>query len=192
MTNATTTYPALMAYIMDRNTLGPARDWCDRLREDQDIAVAGGFADVAAEMERARADYAAQQAAKGQSGFPYNSAMGEYLGLPLKGNHEPEHGYYMASCVATSYRLGVAQRAVAAMIQARKPLRLVAARAKTDGKPVRFVTLIGPAQIQIEWNTVVASNGKKRWRLSSNWSTETCLERVAEAMRAGHAYGEAV
>lgn len=172
-------YPALMAYITSRSALPK---WYDQLKADEAEAFAGGLADVAAQLKQAQADYGS---------FPYNSAMGEFLGLPLGSNHEPPHGYYMASKVADYSALGKATREVERLVSCLKPLRVVAARSKADGKPVRFHVFGGPQQIRIEGNEVVASNGKVRVRLASNWSTETAMVKVAEALRTGQPYGEA-
>ena len=180
-------YPALMTYIHDRNTVS---DWCSRLHDDERLAEVGEFADVAAQMEQARADYKAQQEARGKNGYPYNAAMGEFLGLPIKPtNHEPEHGYYMASGVMNHYRLGVARREVLALVAEGRELKIVTGRAKDTRKPVRFARFCGE-QIRVEGAAVTAANSKRRVRLSSSWSVETCLEAVARALRTGNAYGE--
>ena len=175
-----------MAYIAERSEV---TDWCRKLREDEREAEAGGLADVVRELDRAKADYAAAQKPKGQSGYPYNSAMGTFLGLPLRDNHEPPHGYYMAGCVAVAFKSGNATRELKELIAEGRPLRLVTARSKKDRKPVRFAEFRG-AQIQIVGNTIELNNGKRKGRLSSNWSGETCLEAVAKAMRNGGIYGE--
>lgn len=171
-------YPALMAYIASRSALPK---WYDALKADEAEAFAGGLADVAAQLKQAQADYGS---------YPYNSAMGEFLGLPLGANNEPAHGYYMAGKVADYYTLGEATREVERLIANLKPLRVVAARSKSDGKPVRFHVFGGPQQIRIEGNEIVASNGKVRVRLASNWSTETAMAKVATALRTGQPYGE--
>jgi hypothetical protein len=190
--NATKQWPNLMAYIDNRNgELQTVAHWCDQLRVDEAAALKGGYADITRELDAATTAYAESQRAKGQSEYPYNSAMGEFLGLPLGANHEPRHGYYMACQVAEAYRTGEAQRAVAAMIEGRKPLRLVAARDKTTRKPIRFHTFTGPEEIKIEGNAVTCINAKRRIRLSSNWSQSHCLVAVRRAMRTGEAYGEA-
>lgn len=183
-------YPHLMAYIHDRNTLPAPGGWFRTLCEDEAAARQGGFADVAADLDRAQADYAAQQAALGRNQYPYNAYMGGFLGLPLKANPEPGHGYYMAVRVRTSFWLGNAMREVAALIAAGRPLRIVTARSKADGKPVRFATFAGPDQIRIVGNTVEASNGKRKATLRSGSSEETALVAVAKAMANGLAYGE--
>jgi len=172
-------YPALMAYIASRSA---AAKWYDQMKADEAEAFAGGLADVAAQLKQAQADYGA---------YPYNSAMGEFLGLPLRDNHEPAHGYYMAGKVADYFALGEATREVERLITHRKPLRVVAARSKADNKPVRFHAFAGPEQIKIEGGDIVASNGKVRVRLSSNWSTETAMVKAAAALRSGQPYGEA-
>lgn len=172
-------YPALMAYIASRSA---EPKWYDQLRADEAEAFAGGLADVAAQLKQAQADYGA---------YPYNSAMGEFLGLPLRDNHQPAHGYYMAGKVADHFALGEATREVERLIANLKPLRVVAARSKADGKPCRFHVFGGPNQIKIEGAEIVASNGKVRVRLSSNWSTETAMVKAAAALRSGQPYGEA-
>ena len=187
--NPTTQWPALMAYIASRNLIECSRDWCSKLHEDEAEAERGGFADVAAGLAAAHHAYKIQQEALGRNGFPYNSAMGEFLGLGLRSNGEPGHGYYMANCVMHHYRAGVARRAVEAMIAEGRELSIVVGRSKKDRKPVRFARFRGD-QIKIAHGGVVVSDGKRTIRLSSNWSTETCLEAVAAAMRAGVAYGE--
>ena len=180
-------YPALMAYIDSRNAIPK---WYDTLCADKAAAVRGEVADVATDLTRAQADYAAAQA-PGHSTFPYNSAMGEYLGLPIRpGNHEPEHGYYMACRVMDRAALGVAQREAAALIAAGKPLRVVFARTQGTRKPIRFHTFTGPDQIKVDGGTVALFNGKVRGRLASNWSTETCLVKLVAALQTGAAYGE--
>ena len=190
--NARETYPALMAYIDSRNALPTTARGTDQLRLDEAAAAdAGGFADVAAGLERAQADCAAAQA-PGRETYPYDSAMCEWLGLPVnRGTHESTHGYYMASRIRDYAALGTARREAERLIGEGRPLRTVAARAKATGKPVRYRTFVGPDQIKVEGDTVTASNGKVRVRLSSNWSVETCLVRVATALRTGVAYGEA-
>ena len=170
-------YPALMAYIASRSA---EPKWYDQLRADEAEAFAGGLADVAAQLKQAQADYGA---------YPYNSAMGEFLGLPLRDNREPAHGYYMAGKVADYFTLGEATREVERLIAERRPLRVVAARSKADRKPCRFYTFIGPEQVKLEGNELVARNGKVRVRLASNWSTETAMVKAAAALRTGQHYG---
>jgi hypothetical protein len=63
-----------------------------------------------------------------------------------------------------------------------------AARDKATGRPIR-ITTYKPHQIQIEGNMVVCRNDKMCVRLSSNWSIETALQKVAEAVRTGKRYG---
>ena len=117
--------------------------------------------------------------------------MGEFLGLPLKAwTNEPQHGYYMASKVKSYFALGEATRAAQALIDAGKPLRIVAARSRVDRMPCRFRTFAGPQQIVIEDGSVKLLNGGKSWRLSSNWSVETCLQHAVRAMETGLPYGE--
>ncbi len=173
-------YPALMAYITDRSRDEQASHWCNRLREDEAAARLGEFADVVADLRRAEADYGS---------YPSNAGMGRFLDLPLDAANEPPHGYYMARQVAAHYSLGVATREADELIKANRPLKIVAARSKATGKPVRFHTFVGPEQVRIEGNCVVIRNGKVRGRLESNWSVETALQRAAEAMRTGVAYG---
>ena len=183
------TYPALAAYIAERAPLERTADWCNKLDEDKAVALAGGLGDVAADLERAQADYTTQQKALGREGFPYNRAMGEYLGLPIKANGEPVSAYYMAGQVACHYRLGEAQREAARLIAEGRPLRMVAARRKADNTPCRFHVFTGADQIKIEGGTVVVNNGKVRVRFSPKWSVETCLQRLVRALAAGEAYG---
>jgi hypothetical protein len=188
--NATERWPNLMAYIDNRNgELQTAAHWCAQLRVDEAAALKGGYADIARELEAAQAAYAESRRTLGKTEYPCNSAMGEFLGLPLGANHEPRHGYYMACQVAEAYRTGEAQRAVAAMIEGRRPLRLVAARDKATRRPVRFHTFTGPEQIKIEGNTVTCTNDKRRVRLFPNWSQSSCLVAVRRAMRTGEHYG---
>jgi len=92
LAESTLKYPALMTYIAERNQLLTSSAWCSQLRLDEETARTGGLSDVASQMEQARTDYAEQQKAKGCSEYPYNSSMGIFLGLPLKGNNEPDHG----------------------------------------------------------------------------------------------------
>lgn len=191
MQNGAEKYPALMAYITSRNVDERAVDWCAQLRDDERRAESGEFADVAAEMDRAEADFAATQTAQGKSPYPYNREMGIFLGLPIEGSNEPRHGYYMARRVTSHYKLGVAAREVRRLIEARRPLRIVAAKSKADGKPCRFRAFAGPEQIKIVGNAIEATNGRVRVHLISSWSVETCLTRVAEAMASGRYYGEA-
>jgi hypothetical protein len=179
-------YPALMAYIKERSN----KD--ERLRgiccSDETAAVQGNYADVAQELENAQTDYAVFQTAKGGSGYPYNSEMGVFLGLPLRSNHEPPQGYYFANQVMKHFQLGVAKREVESLLENGAHLKIVAARDKASGRPIRFTTY-KPHQIQIEGNSVVCRNDKRIFRLSSNWSRETALQKVAEALRTGKHYG---
>lgn len=192
MPTADEKYPGLMAYIHDRNRMPRAADWCDQLHVDEADARKGGFADVASQLRIAQADYAKTSKAAGGSGYPYNRAMGEFLGLPIKDNGDPGagSGYYMANSVMSHHSLGVARRDAERLIAEGRPLRLVAARTKGTRTPIRFTTFIGPEQIRIEGQSVVVSNGKKRGLLSSNYSVETCLERLVDALRSGNAYGQ--
>ena len=109
-------YPALMAYIADRSSKDEKTAW-NTLREDEAAAVRGDLAEVAQELEKAQADYAAAQIAQGGSGYPYNSDMGIFLGLPLRSNHEPPRGYYFASQVMRHFRLGAAKREVQCLLE---------------------------------------------------------------------------
>lgn len=185
----TAKYPNLMTYIDNRNGLNTAAEWCAQLRMDEAAARKGGYADIVCELDAAQADYAASQRAAGRPEYPYNSAMGEFLGLAIGDNNEPRHGYYMACGVAEAYRTGEAQRAVAAMIEGRKPLKIVAALDKATRKPIRFHTFTGPDQIRIEGDSVTCANEKRRMRLSSNWSRSACLVAVRRAMSTGDHYG---
>jgi hypothetical protein len=132
-------YPALMAYIADRSSKDENTAW-NMLREDEAAAVQGDYAEVAQELENAQADYAAAQIAKGESGFPYNSEMGIFLGLPLRSNHEPPRGYYFACQVMRHFLFGAAKREVEALLAGGTHLKIVAARAKATGRPIRFTT----------------------------------------------------
>ena len=172
-------YPALMAYIATRSAVRP---WHDQLGEDKRAALRGELADVAADLRRAQADYGK---------YPYNSAMGEFLGLGLRENHEPPHGYYMASQVMSYFALGEAEREARALVEQGKTLKLVAARAKATRKPVRFHAFTGPAQIQIGEGCVTLANGKVRATLSGGYSVESVMQNLAAALRTGAAYGEA-
>lgn len=175
-------YPALMAYIEDRSGREGAAKW-NGFYEDKRAAEAGGFADVVGQLRQAQADYGK---------YPYNSAMGEFLGLPLRENHEPAVGYYMASQIMVYHAYGVAKREAERLIAEGRTLRVVAARSRTTRKPVRFHAFAGPEQIRIEPGHVAISNGKVKGTLSSNWSLETTMERLAAALRTGAAYGEPV
>jgi hypothetical protein len=180
-------YPALMAYIAVRSSKDEKTAW-NMLRADEAAAVEGEYAEVAQDLENAQADYAAAQIAKGGSGFPYNSDLGLFLGLPRRSNHEPPLGYYFASQVMKHFRFGAAKREVQSLLEGGAHLKIVAARDKTTGRPIRFTTY-KPHQIQIEGNTIVCRNDKRSIRLSSNWSIETALQKVAEALRTGRHYG---
>lgn len=188
---ATQRYPALMAFIDERRRFhGERKGWYEQLLADEAEAFKGGHADVAAELARAQADYKAQEEAQGRRGFPYNEAMGNFLGLDIKPeNHEPEPGYYMAGETMHHHRFGIATREVEALIAEGRTLAVVTARSKRDGKPVRCLRFVGPDQIKVEGGAVKVENGKYRGRLSSNWSVESCLEGVARAMRDGTPYG---
>jgi hypothetical protein len=139
-------------------------------------------------LANAQADYVASRIAKGESGFPYNSEMGIFLGLPFRSNHEPPRGYYFACQVMRHFLFGAAKREVEALLAGGTHLKIVAARDKATGRPIRFTTY-KPHQIQIEGNTIVCRNDKKSVRLSSNWSIETALQKAAEALPTGTHYG---
>jgi hypothetical protein len=181
LAESTTKYPALMCYIADRNTARTSKEWCAQLRLDEETARCGGLSEVAEQMKQAQADYGS---------YPYNSAMGEFLGLPIKpGNGEPEHGYYMASGVMHHYALGVAQRRAAELIAEGRAIRFILARNKHTGEPIRFATFQGPQQIKIEGQTAALDNGKRKLTLRSNWSTETCIVRLVQHLETGEPYG---
>jgi hypothetical protein len=177
-----------MAYIADRSSEEENTAW-KMLRVDEAAAIQGDYAEVAQELAKAQADYAAAEIAKGGSGFPYNSAMGVFLGFPLRsGNNEPPRGYYFACQVMSHFRLGAAKREVQCLLAGGAHLKIVAARDKVTRKPIRFTTY-KPHQIQIEGNSFVCRNDRKSVRLSSNWSIETALEKAVDALRAGKHYG---
>jgi hypothetical protein len=180
-------YPTLMAYIKERSSDDEKTAW-NMLRADEAAAAEGSYAEVVQELENAQADYAAAQIAKGGSGYPYNSEMGFFLGLPLRSNHEPPRGYYFANQLMKHFRFGAAKREVESLLANGAHLKTVTARDKASGRPIRFTTY-KPHQIQIEGNTIVCRNDKKSVRLSSNWSIETALQKVAEALRTGQHYG---
>jgi hypothetical protein len=180
-------YPALMVYIADRSSKDENTAW-NMLRADEAAAVEGSHMEVAQDLENAQADYATAQIAKGRSGYPYNSEMGIFLGLPLRSNHEPPRGYYFANQVMKHFQLGAAKQEVESLLANGAHLKIVAARDKASGRPIQFTTY-KPHQIQIEGNSVVCRNDKRSVRLSSNWSTETALQKVAEALRTGKHYG---
>jgi hypothetical protein len=184
-----TTYPHLRAYIDERNKLPNSAAWCAQLRLDERAALEGQLSEVAADLEQAQSDYAEAQRKAGGSLYPYNSAMGEFLGLPLRSNGEPGHGYYMASRVLEAFKTGAAERAVRDLIAQGRPLRIVAARDKATRKPIRFHQFSGP-QIVLNGNSVECCNDKRRVRLSSNWSQSSCLAAVRLALETGNAYGE--
>lgn len=182
-------WPALMAYIHDRNTLLTSAAWCAQLRKDEVEAHGGAFADVVADLQAAKAAYAETRKAVGQSDYPYNSDMGRFLGLELRPNNEPGHGYYMACKVQDAYEYGQARRKVEAAIAQGKTLKIVAARDKATRRPIRFHTFAGN-QIKIVGTTVECVNERRRVRLSSNWSEASCMEAVCRALQTGAAYGE--
>jgi hypothetical protein len=180
-------YPMLMVYIKERSSDDEKTAW-NMLRADEAAAAEGSYAEVAQDLEHAQADYATAQIAKGGSGYPYNSEMGLFLGLPLRSNHEPPRGYYFANQLMKHFRFGAAKREVESLLANGAHLKTVAARDKASGRPIRFTTY-KPHQIQIEGNTIVCRNDKKSVRLSSNLSIETALQKVAEALRTGKHYG---
>ena len=179
-------YPALMAYIRDRSDQDEKMAW-NMLRADEAAAVEGGHAGVAQDLENAQADYAAAQIAEGRSGYPYNSDMGIFLGLPLRSNHEPPRGYYFASQVMRHFRLGAAKREVQCLLEGGAHLKIVTARDKATGRPIRFTTFRSH-QVHIEGNAIFCRNDKRSVRLSSNWSIETAVQKLAEALRTGKHY----
>ena len=113
--------------------------------------------------------------------------MGIFLELPLRSNHEPPRGYYFANQVMKHFRFGAAKREVVSLLANGAHLKIVAARDKASGRLIRFTTF-KPHQIQIEGNSVVCRNDKRSVRLSSNWSIETTLQKMAEALRTGKHY----
>ena len=186
LAESTLKYPALMAYILDRNKLETSGQWCGQLRLDEETARTGGLSEVAEQLEQAQTDYATEQRAKGYTEYPYNSAMGTFLGLALKGNNEPEHGYYMAGGVMHHYALGVAQRRAAQLIdEPGRVIRVVLAKDKKTGQPIRFATFQGSNQIIVEGETYRLTNGKRTMRLSSNWSTETAIVNLVKHLESG-------
>lgn len=110
---AHTRYPDLMSYIASRNSSAAPKDWCAQLRIDEAAALRGELAAVADALRQARADYAQ---AHPQNPYPYNRSMGEYLGLPIRANSEPDRGYYMAGQVEVYDALGRAKQTAAALI----------------------------------------------------------------------------
>jgi hypothetical protein len=179
-------YPALMAYIADRSSKDENTAW-SMLRSDEAAAVEGSHMEVAQDLENAQADYATAQIAKGRSGYPYNSEMGIFLGLPLRSNHEPPRGYYFANQVMRHFRLGAAKREVRCLLEGGAHLTIVIARDKATGRPIWFTTFRSH-QVHIEGNTIFCRNDKRSVRLSSNWSIETALQKLAEALRTGKHY----
>ncbi len=119
-------YPALMKYI---ETANACTQWCKQLREDENAALGGRLAEIAANMEKAQRDYADAAKLAGRSPFPYNRDMGEFLGLPIyPGNGEPGRGYYMACQVMTHHKLGASRRQAQTLIAEGAPLRIVTGR----------------------------------------------------------------
>jgi hypothetical protein len=66
--------------------------------------------------------------------------MGIFLGLPLRSNHEPPLGYYFASQVMKHFRFGATRREVASLLAGAAHLKIVAARDKASGRPIRLTT----------------------------------------------------
>jgi hypothetical protein len=114
--------------------------------------------------------------------------MGIFLGLPLRSNHEPPRGYYFANQVMKHFRFGAAEREVEFLLAHGAHLKIVAARDKASGRPIRFTTYKSH-QIQIEGNSVVCCNDKRSVRLSSELVDRTTLRKMAEALRTGNHYG---
>jgi hypothetical protein len=166
-------YPALMDYIASRQ--GASWDQC---RDDERDAEGGRLNSVADDLRRAETDFGR---------YPYNDAMKEFLGLDIE---KDSRAYYMATKVKYSAALGEARRQVEQMIPERRPLKIVAARCKKTGKPVRTHTFIGPDQIMIEGASLSLQNGRVRVRLSYGFSLETIMVKAALAMKAGVPYGE--
>lgn len=189
LAESTLKYPALMAYIAERNQLATSNEWCGQLRKDEEEARTGGLVEVAEELRQAQTDYATTQRTKGYTEYPYNSAMGEFLGLPLKGNNEPDHGYYMAGGVMNHYTLGVAQRRAAELIAANGVIRYVLAKDKKTREPIRFATFQGPGQIHVEGNGFLLANGKRKVRYSSSWSVETAIVNLVKHLESGEPLG---
>lgn len=100
-------YPALMAYILDRNQLD-GEAWCDQLNMDETDARRGLLADVANELARAKSDYIANQkrARRPWKESPRDAVMALWLGLPITRARGPGHGYYMACSVLTHSLIG--------------------------------------------------------------------------------------
>lgn len=184
-------YPALMAYVdeIDNNREG----WTTRLLNDQRAAMDGDpvMVAIADDMTRALADFEAQERAAGRRGYPYNRDMTAFLEAKV---HVPEHGsstgHYCAESVRCYARLGRATREAQALIDNGRPLLVVSARNKRTRAPVRCVRFVGPDQIKLTGGAVEARNGKSAVRLSSNWSVETCIEKVVTALKLGLPYGE--
>jgi|GEM_PF-3113689 len=173
-------YPALMAYIASRSAIKP---WFDQLNADEAAAADGSLSDVAGEMARADSDFAAQEQAQGRRGYPYNRDMGLFLGLPIRENGEPPHGYYMARRVRESYAVGIARREAAELIAAGKFVRVAIARDK-GGKALRCAKFEGD-QITLGAAGARLDNGKRILRIG-----DTGLSRLAAALRSGLPYGE--
>ena len=182
LAESTLKYPALMAYIADRNNLAKAANWCRQLRLNEEEARIGTvtWLKSRSRLTQAQAEYGA---------YPYNSAMGTFLGLPLKDNGEPDNGYYMASGVMKHHSLGVAQRRAAELIEQGGTVRFILARDKKTGEPIRFATFQGQGQIKVEGQTVALNNGKRKVTPSSNWSTETCIVGLVHHLETGEPYG---
>jgi hypothetical protein len=186
-TEAQKCYPKLMAYILDRSeNYQTSAKWCEQLRADEKAALNGELAEVASELAQAHADYAAQVPA-GSSTYPYNSAIGKFLGLPVRSNDEPPHGYYMASCVMHSWRLGEASRKVRRLLEAGAVLQIPLARDRKTNKPIRVARYLAH-MVELQGSDVVCRDDKRQFRLSSNWSVESCMEKVVRALETGEPY----
>ena len=98
------------------------------------------------------------------------------------------HGAIAGQSIACNHRCGVAFREAKALVNGGAVLRVCLAKSKTTGKPVRFATFAGD-QLTVDCDSVTAKDSKRTFRLSSNWSTETCMEKLVQALRTGEAYG---
>ncbi len=182
-------YPALMSYIEDRSAAEAEPDkWAEQLRLDEQDAYKGGLKGVAAELGKVLDDYRKAQKRRGKEIYPYNKAVGVFLGLPIQVNGEPPVGYFMAVRVMRHYRLGKAEREIRSILRNDKVvLRIVAARSNATGYPVRFYSF-HPNQIHLDGRDVVCNNGRIRVTLSSDRSIEVVYEKVAEALLGGYHY----
>jgi hypothetical protein len=82
------------------------------------------------------------------------------------------------------FRLGAAKREVQCLLEGGAHLKIVTARDRATGRPIRF-TAFRSHQVHIEGNAIFCRNDKRSVRLSSNWSIETALQKLAEALRTG-------